>query len=116
MLAFEPGTHFQYSLCHDVLGALIEVWSGKTLGEYMKENLFDVLGMNSTFFGVSKDREILDKMAVRYNYISDGEFEEKPLEIVYNLSDEYESGGAGLSSCAEDYSLFLQGLPFCKEL
>lgn len=110
VLAFEQGTHFQYSLCHDVLGALIEVWSGKTLGEYMKENLFDVLGMNRTFFGVSKDREILDKMAVRYNYISDGEFEEKPLEIVYNLSDEYESGGAGLSSCAEDYSLFLQAL------
>lgn len=110
VLGFEQGTHFQYSLCHDVLGALIEVWSGKTLGEYMKENLFDVLGMNRTFFGVSKDREILDKMAVRYNYISDGEFEEKPLEIVYNLSDEYESGGAGLSSCAEDYSLFLQAL------
>lgn len=96
VLAFEQGTHFQYSLCHDVLGALIEVWSGKTLGEYMKENLFDVLGMNRTFFGVSKDREILDKMAVRYNYISDGEFEEKPLEIVYNLSDEYEAA-------AQDY-------------
>lgn len=110
VLAFEPGTHFQYSLCHDVLGALIEVWSGKKLGEYMEENLFKPLGMTRTFFGIPKDKEILDKMAVRYNRTPEGEFEEKPLEIVYNLSDEYESGGAGLSSCAEDYSLFLEAM------
>ena len=32
-LGFEPGTRFRYSLCHDVLGALIEVWSGDKLGE-----------------------------------------------------------------------------------
>ncbi len=37
---FEPGTRYRYSLCHDVLGALIEVWSGMSLGEYMKKIFF----------------------------------------------------------------------------
>ena len=66
VLGFEPGTRFRYSLCHDVLGALIEVWSGKTLGEYMEENLFKPLGMKNTFFGVPKDEERLSRMAARY--------------------------------------------------
>lgn len=110
VLGFEPGTHFRYSLCHDVLGALVEVWSGKKLSDYMKENIFNKLGMKRTFFGVPKDRESFGKMAILYNRTSDGKFEEKPIEIVYNLSEEYESGGAGLSSCTEDYSLFLEAM------
>ena len=39
VLGFEPGTRFRYSLCHDVLGALIEIWSGQSLGEYLKKNI-----------------------------------------------------------------------------
>ncbi len=109
ILGFEPGTRYRYSLCHDVLGALIEVWSGKKLGEYFKENIFEPIGMKNTFFGVPKDEERLSKMAARYVF-KDGKPERMPLECAYNLSEEYESGGAGLCSCTEDYALFLDAL------
>ncbi len=110
VLGFEPGTRFRYSLCHDVLGALIEVWSGKKFGDYMKENLFDKVGMKNTFFGVPKDDERLSKMAARYIRKPDGEFVKNPLVCVYNLSEDYQSGGAGLTSCTEDYALFLDAM------
>ena len=113
VLGFEPGTRFRYSLCHDVLGALIEIWSGQRLGEYMKENIFDPLGINNTFFGVPKDENKLKKMAARYKYSDNRTVERLPLKCVYNLSEDYESGGAGLTSCALDYALFLDAIA-CK--
>ena len=109
VLGFEPGTRFRYSLCHDVLGALIEIWSGKKFGDYMKENILEPLGMKDTFFGVPKD-ERKDRLAKKYSYFG--------VEVptlgenicVYNLTDEYESGGAGLISSASDYIIFLDAL------
>lgn len=111
VLSFEPGTHYRYSLCHDVLGALIEIWSGMKLGDYMEQNIFKPLGMKDTFFGVPKDKERLDRMCVRYTFDSERKSIIKlPLEIPYNFTDEYQSGGAGLTSCPEDYAIFLDAL------
>lgn len=110
VLAFEQGTHFQYSLCHDVLGALIEVWSGQKFGEYMKENIFDKLGMKDTSFGKPKDEKRLSRMPARYIYNEKRMPERLSLDCEYNLSEEYESGGAGLVSSTEDYILFLDAL------
>lgn len=109
-LGFEPGTRFRYSLCHDVLGALIEVWSGEKLGEYMRKNIFEPLNMKNTFFGVTKDEAKLSKMAARYTFDEKRKPKRLPLECVYNLSEQYESGGAGLTSCTEDYAVFLDAL------
>ncbi len=107
-LEFEPGEHFNYSLCHDVLGGLIEIISGKSLGEYMKEVIFKPLGMNDTGFKLSdKNAERLAKL---YS------FEDKPILIdnnVYCLGSEYESGGAGLISSVDDYIKFLECLCNC---
>ena len=44
-LSFEPGEHWQYSLCHDVLAALVEVISGRRFADYVRENIFEPLGM-----------------------------------------------------------------------
>lgn len=111
VLAFEPGTDFRYSLCHDVLGGLIEVISGMKFGEYMKKNVFDVLGMENTFFGIPKDEERLSRMAVKYTYDKTRQVVTRcPLECEYIITDEYESGGAGLVSCPVDYALFLDAL------
>lgn len=110
VLLFEPGTRFKYSLCHDVLGALIEVWSDQKLGEYMKKNIFEPLGMKNTFFSVPKDEERLSKMAARYTYNKERKPKRLPLACSYNITEEYESGGAGLTSCAEDYAVFLDAL------
>ncbi len=109
VLGFEPGTRFRYSLCHDVLGALIEVWSGQKLGEYMDENIFKPLGMKNTFFGVPKEQALLSKMAACYTY-ENGNPKKVPLECAFNLSQDYQSGGAGLCSTTEDYSLFLDAM------
>ncbi|MBE6611408.1 MAG: beta-lactamase family protein [Ruminococcaceae bacterium] len=49
-LAFDPGARFEYSLCHDVLAALVEVLSGMKFGDYVKKNIFDPLGMKDSTF------------------------------------------------------------------
>ena len=105
-LGFEPGTRFRYSLCHDVLGALVEVWSGKKFGDYMRENIFEPLGIKNTFFGLPKD---ISKMPSLYSNYNDN-FKKDPLRCSYTLTDDYQSGGAGLTSCTEDYALFLDAV------
>lgn len=109
-LRFEPGTRFRYSFCHDVLGALIEVWSGDKLGEYMNKNIFEPLNMKNTFFGVAKDEDRLSKMAARYIFDEHRKPKRLPLECWCNLTEEYESGGAGLTSCTDDYAAFLDAM------
>lgn len=110
ILGFEPGTRFRYSLCHDVLGALIEIWSGKKLGDYMAENIFEPLGMCNTFFPIPNDKETLARMATRYTYDENKNLQRLPFECSYNLSADYQSGGAGLISSTEDYAIFLDAL------
>lgn len=102
-LGFEPGTRFRYSLCHDVLGALVEVWSGERFSDYIRKNVFEPLGMKNTFFGLPED---ISKMPTLYSNYNDN-FKKEALSCVYTLTDEYESGGAGLTSTTEDYALFL---------
>ena len=69
-LAFEPGTHWRYGLSHDVLGALIEVLSGKSFGEFLKEEIFDPLGMKDTFFRIPDEKK--DRLCSLYNRSEDG--------------------------------------------
>ena len=113
-LLFEPGERFEYSLCHDVLAAVVEVVSGMRFGEFVRENIFKPLGMeNSTFL---LDDSQLDKVSAQYAF----DYEEKKIkmctkDICYKLGTEYESGGAGCISTVEDYSKFLEGLR-CKKL
>ena len=63
-LLFEPGTAFHYSLCHDVLGALIEVISDMTYDDYLKKNIFEPLGMENT--GTKTSDDIFERMADQY--------------------------------------------------
>lgn len=79
------------------MGALIEVLAEKKLEDYMKENLFEPLGIKKLFW-YSKRRKKLSKMAARYIYDENKKPKKLPLECIYNLSDEYQSGGAGLTS------------------
>ncbi len=109
-LGFEPGTRFRYSLAHDVLGALIEVWSGQKLGDYMRENVFEPLGMKETFFGIPKNEEQLSRLTARYTKSPDGTVKREPLGCRFILTDDYECGGAGLVSRVDDYALFLDAL------
>lgn len=107
---FEPGTQYQYSLCLDVIGGLIELVSGMTLGEYMHQNIFEPLGMKNTSFRISEQDK--ERLATQYSYDpAEGGAKEIPRD--YNwlvFGTEYESGGAGLISCVDDQVLLADAL------
>lgn len=108
-LEFEPGTHFLYSLSHDVLAAIIEVVSGMSYGEYLQKHIFDVCGMKNTYVGCP--RELRSKIVSQYFYNPEEDstsLMEK--ENNYILTPKYQSGGAGLVSCVDDYMLFENAL------
>ena len=103
-LDFEPGTHFQYSLCHDVLGAVIEVASGMRFGDYLKKVIFDPIGMTDTAFMVTGEQlarisqmRRCDPKTWRPHPTGKGD--------MFRLSPNYESGGGGLTGSAGDYIL-----------
>lgn len=110
VLGFEPGTRYRYSLCHDVLGALVEIWSGMKLGDYMRANIFEPLDMQDTFFGVPEDKERRLRLAALYVRKNAGLYEKIPPICEFNLTKDYQSGGAGLISSTKDYALFLDAL------
>ena len=109
-LIFEPGERYEYSLCHDVLAAVVEVAAGETFGEYVKKNIFDPCGLKRTTF-MLPDEE-LNEIAAQYRFNAETQkFESVGPQIqYYKLGSAYESGGAGCVSCVDDYILFLEGL------
>ena len=108
-LSFEPGTHWQYSMCHDVLAALVEVVAGKTFGAYVKEAVFDPCGMKNS--GFLYGDMVYSRMASQYRF----NYDTKQAECMaktndFRLGPLYESGGAGAISCIDDYVLFLDAM------
>jgi CubicO group peptidase (beta-lactamase class C family) len=55
-LAFQPGSKWRYSVGIDVAARVIEVISGKPLGVFLRERLFEPLGMTDTAFGVPPEK------------------------------------------------------------
>lgn len=108
-LLFQPGERWEYSLCHDVLAALVEVLAGTSFGAYVKEHIFDVAGMpHSTF--LPSEHEI-DALCPKYRYQEQtGRVEVCEKTNAYRLGYAYESGGAGCTSTVEDYVAFLEAL------
>lgn len=108
-LQFEPGTHFLYSLSHDVLAAIIEVVSGMTYGEYLQKHVFDVCDMKNTYVGCPD--ALKDALCSQYLYHSDTNsmsLTTKENHLIF--SPNYQSGGAGIVSCVDDYIKFAQAV------
>ena len=117
-LLFNPGDRFEYSLSVDVLGRLVEVVSGKPLDEFLRERIFEPLGMNDTYFFVPDNK--LGRLAAAYTYSPEkglNRFPDSPIReasFVYSADYPYRgprklfSGGAGLVSTAMDYARFCQ--------
>ena len=104
-LAFEPGERWMYGFSIDVLGAVLEVITGKSLGEYLARNIFGPLGMADTGFYVPAEK--MGRVATLY-HIDEGM---KPDGRQYNdRTPQFESGGGGLFSTVRDYSRFAQML------
>lgn len=109
-LQFEPGERFLYSLCHDVLAAVVEVVSGERFSDYLKKHIFEPLGMTRTGFVLPKEEE--PHLAAQY--VCPKRFSPctpyRQGNRDFRVTDRYESGGAGLYSCVEDYSRFADAM------
>ena len=110
-LAFQPGTRWRYSLAIDVLGYLIEVISGKPLDLFLKERLFEPLGMVDTDFFVPLTKASrLTALYGRPEGESDLQLLETPSDSPRLRKPPFLSGGGGLVSTISDYAHFLQML------
>lgn len=107
-LSFEPGSDYQYGLSADILGALIEVVSGKSFRDFLKEKIFEPLGMKDTDFYVPEEKQ--SRLSCVYKAINNElQLFEKPnlgIQAFMNKKPSFESGGAGLCSTIDDYSKF----------
>ena len=103
---FDPGEHWLYGFGHELVAGLIEVTSGKKVSTFLKEEIFDPLGMTSTgyhYFGDIRERMVVPyrleegKRTLVTGAMFDDRFEENA---------KYEAGGAGLFSTVPDYLKF----------
>ena len=111
-LIHQPGEKFTYGLNVDLLGELVEIWSGKTLEEFFNQRIFVPLGMNDTYFNLPQSKA--NRLVNMYSEDSTGVLQKQKagalgMNVNYPLVKKgYFSGGAGLSSTAMDYAIFLQ--------
>jgi len=115
-LMAQPGTAWNYSLGLEVAGRVVEVVSGQTFREFLKERIFDPLGMVDTDFFVPDEK--LDRFAVNYAPTPDGGIVvmDDPEQSAYRQPPKVEMGGSGLVATAGDYLRFAQMLANGGEL
>ena len=104
-LEFSPGTRWNYSVATDVAGYLVEVISGQRFDAYLREHVFQPLGMTDTAFTVADAQ--LEQFACNYERLRDGRLRlaDTPESSEFR-SGNFLSGGGGLVSTAPDYLRF----------
>ena len=113
-LLAEPAKQYKYSLGFDVLGALVEVWSGKPLDQYCQEYIFDPLGMKTTTFLITEAQK--QKLATSYEKGETGKLIPRkttgtPIINAYTFENtSFMSGGSGLICTLDDYCKFAKML------
>ena len=109
-LVSQPGTKWRYSMSSTVLGYLVEVVSGLTFDEFLRERIFAPLGMDGASFFVPEGK--LDRLATAYVPSRGGGItpHEGSVTTRHRRPHAMQSGGSGLVSTAEDY------LRFCRML
>ena len=121
-LHHEPGEKFTYGIGLDVLGYMIEIVSKKSLDVFFKEEIFEPLEMNDTYFYLPEDKferlvpvQSFDS-GLSYNSNSSNIesnswiiFEDDRFNVNYPIEGErvFFAGGCGLSSTVRDYYNFL---------
>lgn len=110
-LIHEPQTRWGYSLAHDVLACVVETASDMQYGQYLRKYIFDPLELKDfTFHAGPKETQRLSALyAADFNT---GGFAPASREMAssFQLTRNYESGGAGLIGSVDDYSIFLDAL------
>jgi len=103
--AFHPGDHWQYGASTDYVAVLVEKISGMTIDAFLKERIFEPLGMPDTFYNIPRDK--VDRVTAAYRPNDD--FKAELLRAPeFQEPTTYFRGTAGLSSTAADYFRFAQ--------
>ena len=111
-LHFEPGTRYRYSLCHDVLAAVVEVVTGMPFSDYVRKNITEPLGMTDTGFHPTEAQK--ERFVQAHQFVH-GLMTAKPMDGIRNqarfvFGPNYDSGGAGLFSTVNDQITLLTAL------
>ncbi len=105
-LIAEPGSIWSYSIGLDLLGYVIQVASGMELGAYLQKNLFDPLGMKSSFWTVPQSE--VPRLSTNYAPFAGALIPIDPAQdSIFTVPPAFPFGGAGLVSTAYDYDRFL---------
>jgi len=107
---FEPGTHWMYGFGSEIIGALVEVITGKSVRQNMREKLIEPLGLKDT--ETLLDEEMAKKLVANYRCTPDGKFEKLPPEMDATLmkGSVPEGSRANLISSAKDFAVFMSML------
>jgi CubicO group peptidase (beta-lactamase class C family) len=105
-LMHQPGARWEYSRSTDVVGRLIEVLSGDSLGKFLHDRILAPLGMSDTDFHVPHQKH--QRLAEAFAKDPEAGTAVQLLEVKEKPS--FESGGGGMVSTAMDYARFLQML------
>ena len=103
-LLHQPGTKWEYSRSTDVVGRLVEVLSGMSLGQFLQQQLFTPLGMVDTAFHVP----VPQQARLAEAFAKDPDTGTGVQLVNVKSPPKFESGGGGLASTAADYARFLQ--------
>jgi len=106
-LLAQPGERWMYHVSGDALGALIPRVSGKSLGTFMRERIFDPLGMKDTAFHVPPEK--IGRLPACYFFNRETnklDFFDDPVNSAWRVAPPGESGGGGLVSTIDDYLAF----------
>jgi methyl acetate hydrolase len=101
-LTFDPGDKWDYGINIDWVGKAVERVSGKKLGDYFRENVFEPLGMRDTGFKLGDSQRA--RLVGMHARESDGKLVPMPFEIPQE--PEFQMGGGGLYGTAADYLAF----------
>jgi CubicO group peptidase (beta-lactamase class C family) len=108
-LAYDPGTRWEYGASTDVVAYLVEVLSGQRFDEFLKQRIFEPLGMTDTGFHVPESQ--LQRFAANYRAAENGlELSDAPATSAFARPQTYFSGVGGLVSTAADYTRFCRML------
>jgi len=106
-LKYQPGSHWEYGVSHDVLGRLIEVVSGQALDEFLRTQLFEPLDMLDTGFTVPEHKQ--SRFLKLFQRSSQGVITEDRSSDALSFTEPLTllAGGQGLVSTVPDYYRFL---------
>ncbi len=106
-LVYEPGSHFNYGFGTDVLGLLVGRIAGNGLEPFLRERLFEPLGMTDTGFHVPEEKRSRFSVAHMPDAATGKRvLADHPRNSPWNLRKAVPSGSAGLASTADDYAKF----------